>query len=130
MEIYEILDAVESVKSREEKMEVLVNNDCLALRDILKINFDSNLTIHVSKKLSWTPSVAPTNSLKDITKFLVPLSKGNVEQDRADASFVALLESVHPMDAQILTEAVAGKLKVKGLTSKLIKGVWGERIIS
>jgi len=130
MEIYEILDAVEAAKTREDKMKVLADNDCLALRDIMQINFDSNLTIHVSKKLQWQPNMEATKSLRDVTKYLAPLSKGDVEQNRADKSFVSLLEAIHPMDAQILMDAIKGKLKVKGLTEKLIKGVWGDRIIS
>lgn len=130
MEIYEILEAVEVAKTREDKMKVLADNDCLALRDIMQINFDKNLVIQVSKDLSWTPNMEFNKSLKNVTKYLVPLSKGDIDLDRADSSYISLLEAIHPMDAQILQDAIGGKLKVKGLTKKLIKGVWGDRIIS
>ncbi len=130
MEIYEILDKVAATTTREEKMNVLVDNDCLALRDLMQINFDNNLKIHISKNLPWEPNMEATKSLKEVTKFLVPLSKGDIEQERADKSFTSLLEAIHPMDAQLLVDATKGKLKVKGLTTKLIKGVWGDRIIS
>jgi hypothetical protein len=130
MEIYEILDAVETAATRENKMKVLADNDCLALRDIMQINFDKNLKIFVSKNLEWQPNMDATKSLRAVTKYLVPLSKGDVDQPRADASFVALLEAIHPMDAQLLLDATKGVLKVKGLTSNLIKGVWGNGIIT
>jgi hypothetical protein len=130
MEIYEILDDVNEALSREDKMKVLANNDCLALRDIMKINFDPSVNIHISKNLPWQPNMEANKSLRDVTKYLVPLSTGKIDQDRADKSFVALLEAIHPMDAQILLEATKGQIKVKGLTQKLIQGVWGERIIS
>jgi hypothetical protein len=130
MEIYEIIEAVENASSRESKMKVLADNDCLALRDIMQINFDDKLLIHVSKGLQWQPNMEASKSLRNLTKYLVPLAKGDIEQERADKSYISLLEAIHPMDAQILTEAVKGKLKVKGLTLKLIKGVWGDRIIS
>jgi len=130
VEIYEILDKVATAASREDKMKVLVDNDCLALRDIMKINFDNDLKIHVSKKIDWMPSDDITNSLKGVTKYLVPLSKGDIEIERADKSFKAMLEQINPMDAQILYDAVKGNLKVKGLTEKLVKGVWGDKFIT
>jgi len=129
MEIYEILEAVGSAQTREEKQKILGDNDCLALRDIMKINFDDNLTIHISKKINWSPNSAPTKSLRDITKYLVPLSKGDVSLERADKSFKAMLESIHPMDAQYLVEASKKKLKVKGLTKMLIENTWGTNIL-
>lgn len=130
MEIYEIFDAVATASNKEKKMKVLLDNDCVALRDIIKINFDDELSIHVSKKVPWVPNMEPTQSLKAITKFLLPLSTGTVDSVRADTSFKAMLEQVHPMDAQILYDAVKGRLKVKGLTSNLVKNVWGEKFVT
>jgi hypothetical protein len=130
MEIYEILDAVATAPSKVDKMKVLADNDCIALRDILKTNFDNNIHIYVSKGIPWEPNFGSTKSLKDITKYLVPLSKGTIDKERADKSFKAMLEQIHPMDAQILVDATLQQLKYKGLTSKLIQGVWGEKIIS
>jgi hypothetical protein len=130
MEIYEILDAVATAPTKVDKMKVLADNDCIALRDILKTNFDKNLHIHVSTEVQWEPNFNSNKSLKDITKYLVPLSKGTVEVDRANKSFKAMLEQIHPMDAQVLLDATKQSLKYKGLTAKLIQGVWGKKIIS
>jgi hypothetical protein len=129
MEIYEILDAVHEAPTREDKSKVLTDNDCLALRDILKVNFDKGLTIHVSKNVDWEPQDIQKVNLKDVTKFLVPLTKPEVDRKRADASFKAMLEQIHPADAVYLQQAVHKKLKIKGLTEKLIRGVWGNRIL-
>lgn len=125
MEIYEILDAINKTNSPKEKIKILGDNDCLALRDIMKINFDKNITIYVSKKIDWSPQEEQKSDLKDITKFLVPLSKDTVDRGRADASFKAMLEQIHPADAVYLEQAVYKKLKVRGLTENLIKSVWG-----
>ena len=130
MEIYEILEAVAAAKTKTDKMKVLADNDCIALRDILKTNFDSSILIYVSKDIPWEPNTSNTKSLRDITKYLVPLSKANVNSERADKSFKAMLEQIHPMDAQLLIDATLQQLKYKGLTAKLIQGVWGEKIIS
>ena len=130
MEIYEILDAVHVAKTRDEKVKILGDYDCLALRDIMKVNFDRNIKIHVSKNINWIPQDNPIRNLKDITKYLVPLSKGTIEKGRADASFKAMLEQINPMDAQYLHQAVNKKLKVKGLTVSLIKEVWGNKILT
>jgi hypothetical protein len=129
MEIFEILDAVNEAQTREEKMKILGDNDCLSLRDIMKINFDKNITIHVSKNINWLSKDTHDTNLKDITKYLVPLSKGTIEQGRADASFKSMLERIHPADAVYLEQAAHKKLKVKGLTEKLIKSVWGDKIL-
>jgi len=129
MEIYEILDAVEESPTREGKIKILGDNDCLALRDIMKINFDEKVKIHVSKNINWLPQDTQVANLRDITKYLVPLAKGDVEQSRADSSYKAMLEQIHPMDAMYLDQAVNKKLKIKGLTEKLVKGVWGDKVI-
>jgi len=129
MLIYEILDAVEEAQTREEKMEVLASNDSLALRDLMKVNFDPNIKLYLSKNVNWTPSESPSKNLKDITKFLVPFVEENTyDLGRRDSSFKAMLESIHPMDAQYLISIVKKQLKVKGLTEKLVRGVWGDRI--
>ena len=129
MEIYEILDAVHEATGADAKMKILGDNDCLALRDLMKINFDKKVKIYVSKNINWTPQDEKKSNLKDITKFLVPLSKGTIEQGRADASFKSMLERIHPADAVYLEQVVHKKLKVKGLTEKLIKSVWGNKVI-
>lgn len=129
MEIYEILDSVNDAQHREEKMKILADNDCLALRDLMKINFDDTIKIHVSKDVNWIPQDEQKSSLKDITKFLVPLSKDTIDRGRADASLRAMFEQIHPMDAMYLEQVVYKRLKVKGLTEKLIKSVWGDKVI-
>ncbi len=129
MEIYEILDAVHEAYGAEAKSKILLDNDCLALRDIMKINFDDTLKIYVSKKIKWESGETQKVNLKEVTKFLVPLSKGKLEQGRADASFKAMLEQIHPKDAEYLEQAVYKNLKVKGLTKRLIHNTWGNRII-
>jgi hypothetical protein len=85
----------------------------------------------VSKRVKWESDEKPTADLKDITKYLVPLSKrGKIEQDRADSSYRAMLQRIHPRDAEYLEAAVKKQLKVKGLTTLLIEGVWGDRILT
>ena len=123
MLIYEILDAVEAANTREEKMQVLASNDCLALRDLMKINFDPKVKLHLSKRIDWTPADQPTKNLKDITKFLVPYVERSDEkrQELVDNSFKQMLESIHPMDAQLLMLIVRKKLKVKGLTDMIVR---------
>jgi hypothetical protein len=123
------LDAVHEAATREDKSKVLADNDCLALRDVLKVNFDDDLKIYVSKNVNWEPQDVQKVNLKDVTKFLVPLAKPEVDRKRADASFKAMLEQIHPADAMYLEQAVYKRLKIKGLTEKLIKGVWGNRIL-
>lgn len=134
MEIWEILEAVGEATKRESKAKILMDNDSVALRSIMRLNFDPDLVIYVSDKLEWTP--APNSSewyttLKNETKQLVPLVKKNgMAQDRADYKFISILESMDPKDSHVLLAAKNKKLKVKGLTLKLAEEVWGRRIFN
>ncbi len=130
MEIYEVLDAVETASTREDKMKVIADNDSLGLRDILKVNFNKKIKLNIDKSVNWTPSETPTQSLKDITKHLPSLTDTKLDKSRATKSFKAMLEQIHPMDAQVLQNAVKGKLKYKGLTSALVKEVYGNKFIT
>jgi hypothetical protein len=132
-QIYEILVEVADAPKRVDKMKVLVDNDCIALRDLMKVNFDPNLTLYVSKKIDYKPAglVSHKSSLQLMTKFLVPLaSETYLTSMRRDEIFKDILEKLHPQEAHILVEAKNKKLKVKGLTLKLIEGVWGKRIFN
>jgi len=134
MEVWEILEAVGSAKTRAGKAKILMDNDSVALRSIMRINFDPDLILYVSDKLVWTP--APNSaewytSLKNETKQLVPLvRKGGMTQERADYKFISILESMDPKDSQILMDAKNKQLKIKGLTLKLAEEVWGRRIFN
>ena len=136
MEIYEIMDAVGKTNSRTEKAKILMDNDSVALRSIMRINFDPDLIIYVSDDLDWTP--APNSSewyttLKNETKNLVTLIKrpmDKLHQERYDYKFAEILESMNPLDAHVLLDAKNKKLKVKGLTLKLAEEIWGRRIFN
>jgi hypothetical protein len=134
MEIFEILEEVGNVNSRALKAKILIDNDSVALRSIMRINFDPDLILYVSDKLEWTP--APNSSewyttLKNETKNLVPLAKkGGMPKERADYKFISILESMDPKDATILMDVKNKKLKVKGLTLKLAEEIWGRRIFN
>ena len=136
MEIHEILKAVGEVNSRAMKAQILMDNDSVALRSIMRINFDPDLIIYVSNDLDWTP--APNSSqwytsLKNETKNLVPLIKRPLDkahQERNDYKFSEILESMDPLDANILMDVKNKKLKVKGLTLKLAEEIWGRRIFN
>ena len=130
MEIYEVLEAVEAALTREDKMKVIANNDSLGLRDILKVNFNKKIKLNIDKGVNWTPSETHTQSLKDITKHLPALTNTELDKARATKSFKAMLEQIHPMDAQVLQNAAKGKLKYKGLTSALVEEVYGNKFIS
>ena len=120
MEIYEVLDAVETASTREDKMKVIADNDSLGLRDILKVNFNKKIKLNIDKSVNWTPSETPTQSLKDITKHLPSLTDTKLDKSRATKSFKAMLEQIDPMDAQVLQNAVINiekGLKIKNRLS-------------
>ena len=134
MEIWEILKLVEEENSRAKKAKILMDHDSVALRSIMRINFDPDLIIYVDDDLEWIP--APNSSewyttLKNETKHLVPLAKkGGMPRQRANHKFASILESMDPRDAQVLIDSKNKTLKVKGLTLKLAEEIWGRRIFN
>jgi hypothetical protein len=134
MEIHEILDAVAKETTRAKKAKILMDNDSVALRSIMRINFDPDLILYISDDIEWTP--APNSAewyttLKNETRNLVPFAKkSGMPQGRADYKFISILESMDPKDSAVLLAVKNKQLKVKGLTLKLAEEIWGRRIFN
>lgn len=130
--VYEIFEAAAEAPSRVEKQQVLSENNCLALRDIVKGAYDDTIDFSLLPKGEppFNPAEEPKESLMDKSTTLRYFVKGGPGEKlpavRREAMFIELLESIHPKDARLVIWMKDKDLaqKYKGITKKLCQGVW------
>jgi hypothetical protein len=130
--VFEILEEAAEAKNRKEKIKVLQDNNCLALRDIVKSAYDDTISFSLLPKGSppYIPAENPSASLMDKSSTLRYFVKGGpgekLPSPRRETMFIELLESIHPKDAQLVIWAKDKQLsrKYKGITKKLVQATW------
>lgn len=127
--IHEILKMVAKAATRAEKVAILKQYNCLALRDILKGSFDDQIQFLLPKgepPFSPAPEANPPSSLYKMSKqfkyFAVGGPGERMLKAKVESKFISVLESIHPDDAKLVIlmkdKKVAGKYK--GLTPMII----------
>lgn len=131
LSIADIVDKLRSAKTKTERVEILKTNDSSALRGILRMNFDDELTLDLPdgtppfKKLDVPPGMGNTTLKASVTGWYV-FSKTlspTLKQSKRENIFISLLESLEPREAEILIRA-KDKLLDLGLTKKVIDEVF------
>jgi hypothetical protein len=130
--VFEILEKAAEAPTRVDKQQVLSDNSCLALRDVIKGAYDDSIDFSLLPKGAppYTPAENPSASLMDKSTTLRYFVKGGPGEKlpaaRREAMFIELLESIHPKDAQLVLWVKDKQLaqKYKGITKKLCQGVW------
>lgn len=129
LQVFEIIDKLEKVKTKSEQINVLKNNDIMPLRDVLRGTFDDSIQWNLPDgEPPYTPSLpesAPSSLLKQHLKFKY-FVKGFKESDslnkiRRERMFIDILESVHPKDAEILIAMINKKSPSESITKELIQ---------
>ena len=132
MEIHEVFTDLGRKNDRESRAKVLLDNDSLALRTLMRLNFDKKIKLNLSKKIEYKP--APPHeiytTINKETKNYASLISKNISRERADDMFKTMLESLDPREAKILEAARQKKLMARGLSKKLAIEVWGNRIFN
>jgi len=127
--ISEVLNKTSKLRTKAEKMEYLRKMNHPALRDVLRVAFDADV-------VSLLPEGTPPYTRDDAPKGHEYLTlyrghrrfkyffKGPVGNEldaiRRESMFISLLESLHAEDADMLCLAKDKKLKIPGITKKLI----------
>ena len=135
--ISEILDKFEEKKTRKAKVAYLkehAKNDRLAF--LMQGAFDPKVKWGIditSIKPTWTPDDAPmgmnpSNLYVELPKCSIfvkghPRSKG-LDPAGQEAILTQVLESMHAGESLLYEQMLQKKLKVKGLTSKIVLEVW------
>ena len=132
MEIHEIFTDLGRKNDGESRAKVLLDNDSLALRTLMRLNYDKTIKLNLSDEIEYKP--APLHevytTINKETKNYVKLISPSLSRDKADNLFISMLESLDPREAKILNAAKNKKLFVRGLSRKLAVKVWGNRIFS
>ena len=132
MEIHEVFTDLGRKNDRESRAKVLLDNDSLALRTLMRLNFDKTIKLNLSDEIEYKP--APQHevytTINKETKNYARLVDINRTRERADNIFKSILESLDPREAKILNAAKNKNLKMRGLSRKIAIEVWGDRIFN
>lgn len=123
--VYEVLEKVESAKTKKEKVEILKTNDSWALKDIIRGSLDPKIQFNLpGGRPPYTPNDghnAPSNLLrrnKDFRFFVKGGPGDKMTQLKREKYFIGLIESIHPKDAELVISMINKELKYK--ISKLV----------
>lgn len=130
--VSEIFDLVKKAKTKEEKIEILRKNASFELKECLNFAFNPKIKFDVSEIPKYKPSVIPaglneTYLLHEVVHNLymfIPNHKKyyvKLPKNKEQAKLAFILEGLHADEAKILVDMIQKKLKVDGLTPKLIK---------
>lgn len=131
LSVAEVCDKLKSAKTKNERVEILKENDSQALRGILRMNYDSALTLALPegtppyKKLEKPVGFGDT-TLKASARgwyVFVKDASPSLKQSKRESLFINLLESLDSKEAGILIEAKNRTLDL-GLTKKVIDEVF------
>jgi hypothetical protein len=133
--IKEVLEAIGNTKSRKEKIQILLDNDSLALKTILRGNFDDNIQFILPpgtppyEPLDIEKGASPSNLEKEIKRYFSYIVKRNVnlsgiDHVKRERIFIDMLCRIHPDDAEIICLMKDKKIKYNGLTPKLVNAAW------
>lgn len=135
LSVGEVVDKLKAAKTKNDRVKILRENDCAALRGILRMNFDESLVLSLPegtpphKKLD-VPNGFGQTTLKASASgwyvFVKELSP-NLKQSKRESIFIQLLESLDQREAEILIQAKDRKLDL-GITKKGIAEVFPELI--
>jgi len=131
LSIFELVEKLEHAKNKTERIELLKHNDSLAIRGLLRMNFDSTLVLDLPEgippfKVNSAPVGMGDTTLKASAKgwyvFTKKLSP-SLKQSRREQMFINLLERLDSKESKILLDAKDRKLDL-GLTKKIINEVF------
>lgn len=125
--IAEFLEGLAKVKKKDERIEILKQNDHFAIRTILQAAFD--------ERIKWLlPEGTPPYRVNDLVdqenvlvhdcRKLVYFVEGgapNLKQLKREAMFIELLETVAPKDAELLCAIKDKKFPYKGITADIVR---------
>ena len=127
-----IFGEVEKAKTKDQKKATLIKYDNSALRELLRYAFDPNLKFLLPpgnpphKYAGDTNEPNPTYLYGLVRKLYLFVEGGNtaLKQSRREYLFIEMLESIHPLEAELLLQVKDKKVKCRGLTYNLVKNTF------
>ena len=130
--ISEILATANKLGSKGKRISYLQEQDCTALKDILRIGLDDTIEFSLPpgeppfKKFDTEGKDKPEELRFMYPKFrnFVKAASPNLNQFKRETVFIDLLESIHPDDAKLFCDAKDKNLKYKYITKTLVKAAF------
>jgi len=127
-----IFGEVAKAKTKDQKKATLIKYDNSALRELLRYAFDPNLKFLLPpgnpphKYAGDTNEPNPTYLYGLVRKLYLFVEGGNtaLKQSRREYLFIEMLESIHPLEAELLLQVKDKKVKCRGLTYNLVKNTF------
>lgn len=128
--VFEVLDEVNIKKTKAEKIQVLKDNDCWALRDIIRGSMDKSVEWDLPPGAPpYRPAEdhnAPTNLVRENKKFAYFVKGGpgaKMQKVKREQIFIGMLEGIHPVDARLVINMI-NKEKPEGLNKGIVEGAF------
>ena len=123
--VWEVIEAVQKAKKKDDKIRILKENESWALKDILRGTMDNKVKWNLpAGPVPFTRNDghnAPSNLIRENVKFKYFVEGGEGEKmlkPKRENIFIGLLEGVHPLDADLVVGMI-NKQKIKGITKAL-----------
>jgi len=127
----EVLEQVDKLKAKEEKIALLRRHGNPAYKGILRINFDETVNMNLPegeppyKKEGGKPiGYQETNLITEFRRFYIWLDpKQNLSKIRKEKLFIEMLEGLHVSEAEVICLAKDRQLqkKYKSLNYDLVR---------
>lgn len=129
VDIFDDIDKVgkPNFQTTKERVEILQRDQTQHLLDFLKYVFDKNIKFLLPKgRPPFTESAGGQNSKLiygqiRMINYLTNQYKGNLSNMKREQMFIGMLESVTPAEAELLLQMKDKKMKITGLTAKLVE---------
>ena len=132
--IPQILEMVHKAKTREQKSQILKDNDEFALQAVLQTAFHPDVEWLLPKGTPPYVAMPPSNDTpkglySEVKKFYLFVKGGDSETIntvKREQLFIQMLETLDPTEAKLVIDLKDRKItgKYKGLTYKLVKDTW------
>jgi hypothetical protein len=132
----EIFDEFELAKTTKEKIEVLRKYNDNTFITFLNYCFNPDIKFDVDKIPNYKPAPEPAGltwstihlQMRKLYLFITTSDeyKGKLPERKHTNILLQIFESVHVKEAKLLEQMFLKKLKVKGLTAKLVKEAFPE----
>lgn len=128
LEVWEVFERVGKALTREDKIQILKENDHWAIRDVIAGCLNPKVEWNLPKgRPPYTANnieSVPGTLLRENQKFTYFVKGGKGDEMapyKRERIFIGILESVHPKDAELVLKMVEKKMPVKGLTRKIVE---------
>ena len=128
-----IFKEIAKAKNKDQKKELILKYDCVALREILRHAFAPNIKFllppgapPIQKYQGDTDEPNPTYLYYHIRKLYLFVEGGRegLSDMKSEVLFTHILEGVHPSEAELLLQVKDKKIKCRGLTYNLVKEIY------